>query len=568
MTEKNGEKSLLNPDYLKKRLYTKSAVNTLVLGFETAAVARLFLVVKGIDAYSLWAVIIGALVFTLVITGRFSNTLVCHQFDGADESLDRQIQQFLNLPLQKGVEVFLLSCLYSIICFSCFVLLYGLHGPALYIPMAVWFVISVMIAVEGLMVGYDISTKAIQELRTIHGEAVLEKVNEFKKRNFIGLSLDNHFVIYSLFPIVVSFLLIWLMIIEDLELHMFNLPVRLAILSAMCALMVIVNSMNYFLYIKKIGRQIETVIHKVQNGEEYTGSNLDSATEIAYTAQLVNGIHRKTTAEQKSLDQKNVQYLTKQKELLTLYPRIEELLKQEKEAVQRALQILDEYAQHNEAVHTQVKESRQVAKKTAETVNVSEKALQLNIQKMKEIAISNRTATGGIQSLSNKIGGIWEIVDLIDSIADQTKIIAFNAELEAEKIARNKEQFKNVAYAIRSLTDQVLSLTGKIRADIKKIQEGSISLLDQGKSGTGFIETGSETAEKLTTTLKYMEDSASESASLSESVKITVEDFSVQVTQLQKKLQRIYGFLESYTDSINNEIDIARKVHAVMNAEE
>ena len=49
------------------------------------------------------------------------------------------------------------------------------------------------------------------------------------------------------------------------------------------------------------------------------------------------------------------------------------------------------------------------------------------MQKLDEIRTANETTLTGIKQLVEKIAGISDIAFIINSIADQTNIIAFNA---------------------------------------------------------------------------------------------------------------------------------------------
>ena len=68
----------------------------------------------------------------------------------------------------------------------------------------------------------------------------------------------------------------------------------------------------------------------------------------------------------------------------------------------------------------------------------------------------------GIKMLGEKIESIWDIVNIINGIADQTKIIAFNAELEASAAGEAGKNFQIVATEIRRLADSTVSSTNEI----------------------------------------------------------------------------------------------------------
>ena len=71
--------------------------------------------------------------------------------------------------------------------------------------------------------------------------------------------------------------------------------------------------------------------------------------------------------------------------------------------------------------------------------------IELNVKQLHEIFDANQGTINGIRNLSEKIESIWDIVSLINNVADQAKIIAFNAELEASSAGEAGKSFRIVA---------------------------------------------------------------------------------------------------------------------------
>ncbi len=62
-------------------------------------------------------------------------------------------------------------------------------------------------------------------------------------------------------------------------------------------------------------------------------------------------------------------------------------------------------------------------------------------------------------------------MDLINTVADQTKLIAFNAALEASSAGESGKRFSVVASEIRRLADSVTDSTHEIEDRIQEIQD-------------------------------------------------------------------------------------------------
>ena len=214
------------------------------------------------------------------------------------------------------------------------------------------------------------------------------------------------------------------------------------------------------------------------------------------------------------------------------------------------------------SIETKIHEVNNVASKTKESVDFGFEAVKQNISKMQEIRASNLTTIEGIEKLSKRIASIWDIVKLIDSVTDQTKIIAFNAELEADSISGPKEKFQNVAYEIRSLTDSVMSLTKQIKEHIQLIQSTSNVLIEAGQECSEKIEDGNNLTLELQKKFNEIKVSAtrtSKSASqIIETIKAQREAFSM----ITDKLQQTSASIENFTSSTQTISSVVHNLQA------
>jgi len=130
---------------------------------------------------------------------------------------------------------------------------------------------------------------------------------------------------------------------------------------------------------------------------------------------------------------------------------------------------------------------------------------------MDEIQNTNSDTITGIRSLGTQIESIWEVVNIINGIADQTKIIAFNAELEASAAGEAGRNFQIVATEVRRLADSTVASTTEIKARIDDIQRSSDNLILASEKGTERIREGWS----LSTRLKEIFDEIKNSAEIS-----------------------------------------------------
>jgi len=143
------------------------------------------------------------------------------------------------------------------------------------------------------------------------------------------------------------------------------------------------------------------------------------------------------------------------------------------------------------------KEILEAMNSITEAVRSGSEALQSNVRDLQEIRNMNMLTTEGIKKLNTKMNGIWDIVGIISNVADQTKIIAFNAELEASSSGEAGKNFHIVATEIRRLSDTIIDSIKEIKNIIDEIQNASDRLILDSEKGTRQIDASCENARSL-----------------------------------------------------------------------
>ena len=144
----------------------------------------------------------------------------------------------------------------------------------------------------------------------------------------------------------------------------------------------------------------------------------------------------------------------------------------------------------------------QIAEKTRNDAQQGQHIAKETLNKMEDIQRSHQTDAQNIQELHLKSQEISKIMDVIVAIADQTKLIAFNASLEAAGAGKAGRRFSIVAQEIRSLADSVIGSTTTIRESIAEMQGSVQNLQHSFESSTERIQQGAEYTTRMTEWLK------------------------------------------------------------------
>ena len=212
----------------------------------------------------------------------------------------------------------------------------------------------------------------------------------------------------------------------------------------------------------------------------------------------------------------------------------------------------------------------EAADATLYDVHEGSELLNMDIGKMGEIAQANLDTIMGIKNLSEKIDTVWNIISTIDSIAEKTRIIAFNAEIEATTAGESGENFHIVANEIRRLATTITDSTREIRNRITGIQHSSDNLIITSEGGTEKIREGSEmlsTLEDDFNELKTSSEITSESAADIQQITNSQDSSFMQIMETLKQLSEGFDEFSQSAKTINsssqNRKDIAERLNGI-----
>ena len=214
-----------------------------------------------------------------------------------------------------------------------------------------------------------------------------------------------------------------------------------------------------------------------------------------------------------------------------------------------------------------IKEVTALAEQSRDAVVSGNKALQANVDELQNIKNTNMLTIDGIKELNNKINGIWDIVSIINNVADKTKIIAFNAELEASNSGEAGKNFHVVATEIRRLSDNIIDSIKEIRDIINDIQKSSDTLIQDSEKGSAQIESGYESARSLEDGFESIMQSAKATADSSNEILSNVDQLTSASEQIFIALQQIAKGIESFstnTSSISSSSETVKEIASLL----
>ncbi len=286
----------------------------------------------------------------------------------------------------------------------------------------------------------------------------------------------------------------------------------------------------------------------------------DLSNEFMYNVYLINtivGILQKILKESQRI---SMEVIESSNELSVISRETAVTSLEQTSGIKELLSAMEETDALSKNIAEKIGEVSLVAKRTTDNIGDGFDILKQNMQKLDEIKRANDVTVEGIKNLTEKVSGINDIARIINSIADQTNIIAFNAELEASSAGEVGENFSLVANEIRRLTNSTIQSTEEIRKRIIEIQHSSDELLASSQNGSKKILDGNKIINELNLRFEELQHSSESMDYASDDIKKIIEQQTASFAQIVITLRQISEAAETFSGSTQKISDSAQNL--------
>lgn len=187
-----------------------------------------------------------------------------------------------------------------------------------------------------------------------------------------------------------------------------------------------------------------------------------------------------------------------------------------------------------------------------------DKLMKDTIKQMMIIHDSMKASLERITSLEHKTHSITELVDVIQSIADQTSLLALNASIEAARAGESGRGFSVVASEVRNLSEEVAQSVTEISGIVFSIIEETAQISAELNQGYSEVDKGAEqmelTGESFSAINSNVEEMSDKVGTISEIFKIIEQSSSAineSVEQIAAVTEESAAGSEEISASVN-----------------
>ncbi|MBI2785961.1 MAG: methyl-accepting chemotaxis protein [Legionella longbeachae] len=204
--------------------------------------------------------------------------------------------------------------------------------------------------------------------------------------------------------------------------------------------------------------------------------------------------------------------------------------------ISASLEEIDKSSKHTmtkaQALREIAKETYEQGKLGTESVAQSIHGIKVSEEKMKLIAQT-------ILDLSNHTQQIGDITAVVNSLAQQSKMLALNASIEASKAGEAGKGFAAVATEVRNLAEQSEQSTvqvQKILEDIRRTTEKAVTVTEEGAKTLG---SGTELIEKTGEVIQTLSEMINEASISSQHIEVAIRQETVGIEQIVESMNEI-----------------------------
>jgi methyl-accepting chemotaxis protein len=200
--------------------------------------------------------------------------------------------------------------------------------------------------------------------------------------------------------------------------------------------------------------------------------------------------------------------------------------------------------------------AREMAERARSVVEVSrsgEAAVRQTIEVIDTIQEQMLSIADSVVGLSDQSQSIGEIIAAVDDVADQSRLLAVNASIEAVKAGEQGKGFTVVADEIKNLAEQSKQSTSQVRTILTDIQKATSAAVMATEKGSKAVENGVRQANQTGSAIQALGGSIEQTSQSAVQIEATNRQQAAGIDQ-------VFAAMESINSAISQNAESAKQL--------
>ncbi|ELZ91982.1 MCP domain-containing signal transducer [Haloferax mucosum ATCC BAA-1512] len=192
-----------------------------------------------------------------------------------------------------------------------------------------------------------------------------------------------------------------------------------------------------------------------------------------------------------------------------------------------------------EEVASSATELEQTAQHTLNASEDGHDAAKNAIDTIRQVETQTRRTADRIEDLEGDMAEIGDIVELITDIAEQTNILALNANIEAARAGEAGEGFSVVANEVKDLAGETKSSAEEIEKTIEEVQAKSAESVTEMRETRTAVESGVNAVETARDSLDTIVENVRETTNGVDEISRTTDEQAASTEEVASMMDRV-----------------------------